>query len=139
MCGCRATRVTGVDFAKVRMDIRPLVIVFAVFALVAKLGAPCEASPTIRGANVSIAKCHELAKAAAPAPGESDQAPVDDADNGCSCALCQIGWMTAPPADEVFAIGGLEYHRAPRAPPAQTIVLSRPNRSAPTRGPPSFV
>jgi len=121
------------------MAIRRLVIAFALFALVAKLVSPCEASASIGGANVPIAKCHVLAKAAALAPGDSDQAPADDADQGCSCALCQIGWTTPPLADYTFAVRSLEYHRAPRAPPTQTLVLSRPNRGAPTRGPPSFV
>ncbi|WP_292531725.1 DUF2946 family protein [Methylocystis sp.] len=125
------------------MRIRQLVALFALLALVARLVMPCEAmaSKSVDAPNAPIAKCHLLASAASLAKGDADQAPAGDMDRdeGCACALCQIGWSTLPPADAVFAIRGIEYNLAPRAPPARTPVLFRPNRSAPTRGPPSFV
>ncbi len=124
------------------MRIRQLVALFALLALIARLVMPCGAmaSESVDVPNAPIA-CHLLANAASFAPGDADQAPAGDMDRdvGCSCALCQIGWSTLPPADAVFAIRGVEHDLAPREPPAQAPVLLRPNRSAPTRGPPSFV
>jgi hypothetical protein len=125
------------------MRIRQLVALFALLALTARLVTPCEAmaSKSIDSPNAPVAKCHLLTNAAFLAQADADQAPAGDMDrdNGCSCALCQLGWSTLPPADAVFAIRGIEYNLAPRAPPAQALVLFRPNRSAPTRGPPSFL
>lgn len=123
------------------MRIRRLASLFIFFALLARLASPCEAlaSRSVDAPNAPIAKCHLLANTSPVAQGDSDQAPLDNTDrDGCSCALCQIGWSAPPPADAVFAIRGVEHNLAPRAPPAQPPVLSRPNRSAPTRGPPSF-
>ncbi|MBI5012704.1 MAG: hypothetical protein HZC06_08230 [Methylocystis sp.] len=123
------------------MRIRRLASLFIFFALIARLASPCEAlaSRFVDAPNAPIAKCHLLANASPVAQGDSDQAPLDNTDrDGCSCALCQIGWSTLPPAEPVFAIRGVEHSLAPRAPPAQALVLSRPNRGAPTRGPPSF-
>jgi len=123
------------------MRIRRLASLFIFFALIARLASPCEAlaSRSVDAPNAPIAKCHLLANTSPVAQGDSDQAPLDNTDrDGCSCALCQLGWSTLPPADAVFAIRGVEYNLAPRAPPARALVLSRPNRSAPTRGPPSF-
>jgi len=123
------------------MRIRRLASLFIFFALIARLASPCEAlaSRSVDAPNAPIAKCHLLANTSPVAQGDSDQAPLDNADrDGCSCALCQLGWSTLPPADAVFAIHGVEYNLAPRAPPARALVLLRPNRSAPTRGPPSF-
>jgi hypothetical protein len=74
------------------------------------------------------------------AQGESQQTPSGDLDHeGCSCALCQIGWSALPPADNFFAIHGLAHHFAPRAPPMQAFVPFQPNRSTPVRGPPCLV
>lgn len=123
------------------MRIRRLASLFIFFALIARLASPCEAlaSRSVDAPNAPIAKCHLLANASPVAQGDTDQAPLDDADgDGCSCALCQLGWSTLPPADALFAVRGVEYNLAPRAPPARALVLLRPNRSAPTRGPPSF-
>ena len=123
------------------MRIRQLFALFALLALIARLASPCAAmaSESVDAPNAPIAKCHLLANAASLAQGDSDQAPAGDTDrDGCSCTLCQLGWSTLPPADAVFAIRGVEYNLAPQAPPAQALILSRPNRSAPTRGPPSF-
>jgi hypothetical protein len=126
------------------MRIRRLASLFIFFALIARLASPCAAlasrSVDARNApNAPIAKCHLLANTSPVAQGDSDQAPLDNTDrDGCSCALCQLGWSSLPPADDVFAIRGVEHNLAPRAPPAQALVLLRPNRSAPTRGPPSF-
>ena len=120
------------------MRIRRLASLFIFFALIARLASPCEALAS-RSVDAPNAKCHLLASTSPAAQGDSDQAPLDNTDrDGCSCALCQLGWSALPPADDVFAIRGVEYNLAPRAPPAQAPVLSRPNRSAPTRGPPSF-
>ncbi|WP_156824887.1 hypothetical protein [Methylocystis rosea] len=122
------------------MRIRQLLALLALLALVARLVSPCEAmaSRSVDAPNAPIAKCHLLANTSPMAQGGSDQAPLDNADrDDCSCALCQIGW-SAPPADAVFAIRGVELNLAPRAPPTQAFVPSRPNRSAPPRGPPSF-
>jgi hypothetical protein len=90
--------------------------------------------------NAPIAKCHLLANAASFAQGNADQAPAGDMDRdeGCSCALCHLGWSTLPPPDNIFAIQELAYHLAPRAPPMQAFVPSRLNPSAHPRGPPSF-
>ncbi len=123
------------------MRIRRLASLFIFFALIARLASPCEAlaSRSVDAPNAPIAKCHLLANTSPVAQGDSDQAPLDNTDRDeCSCALCQLGWSTLPPADAVFAIHGVEYNLAPRAPPARALVLLRPNRSAPTRGPPSF-
>lgn len=123
------------------MRIRRLASLFIFFALIGRLASPCEAlaSRSVDAPNAPIAKCHLLANTSPVAQGDSDQAPLDNADrDGCSCALCQLGWSTLPPADAVFAIRGVEHSLAPRAPPAPALVLLRPNRSAPTRGPPSF-
>jgi len=123
------------------MRIRRLASLFIFLALIARLASPCEAlaSRSVDAPNAPIAKCHLLANTSPAAQGDSDQAPLDNTDrDGCSCALCQLGWSTLPPADAVFAIRGVEYNLAPRAPPAEALVLSRPKRSAPTRGPPSF-
>jgi len=122
------------------MGIRRLATFFILFALVAKLVSPCKATAASVGApGASIAKCH-LITTSALAPGESNQAPSSPLNHDrCSCALCQLGWSTLPPADNLFLIRSLEYRLAPRAPPAQALVLSRPNRSAPARGPPSFI
>jgi len=123
------------------MRIRKLASLFIFFALIARLASPCEAlaSRSLDAPNAPIAKCHLLANASPVAHGDSDQAPPDNTDrDGCSCALCQLGWSALPPADAVFAIRGVEYNLAPRAPPAPAPILSRPNRGAPTRGPPSF-
>lgn len=122
------------------MGIRRLATLFVLFALVAKLVLPCETSAAIAlGApDAAIAKCHFVTQTSL-AQGESKQAPSGDLDHeGCSCALCQIGWSALPPADELFDIRDLAYHVAPRALPAQAFVPSQPNRSAPVRGPPSF-
>ncbi|WP_348645839.1 DUF2946 family protein [Methylocystis sp. H15] len=124
------------------MRIRQLLALLALLALVARLVSPCEAmaSRSVDAANAPIAKCHSLANTSPVAQGGSDQAPLDNTDrDGCSCALCQLGWSAPPPSDAVFAIRGVEHNLAPRAPPAQAFVPSRPNRSAPPRGPPSFV
>ncbi len=123
-----------------RMRARLLVTFFLLFALVARVAAPCpaEASTPVGDSSSVIAKCHLLLKASSAAAGENDQAPFGGLDqDDCSCALCHIGWTAPPPTDAVFAIQGFESHRAPRAPPAQTLVAFRPNRAAPTRGPPS--
>ena len=123
------------------MRIRRLASLFIFLALIARLASPCEAlaSSSVDAPSAPNAKCHLLANTSPAAQGDSDQAPLDNADrDGCSCALCQLGWSALPPADAVFAIRGVEYNLAPRAPPAQAPVLSRPNRGAPTRGPPSF-
>ncbi|CCJ06787.1 Hypothetical protein BN69_1336 [Methylocystis sp. SC2] len=126
------------------MRIRRLASLFMLFALIARLASPCEAlasrsADASSAPNAPIAKCHLLANASPAAQGDSDQAPAGEADrDGCSCALCQLGWSMLPLADAVFAIRGVEHNLAPRAPPAQALVPSRPNRSAPTRGPPSF-
>lgn len=136
---CAAT-VNGGDFAEMGMGIRRLATLFVLFALVAKLVSPCEASAagSANARAAPIVKCHLMAKTSL-AQGESNQAPSDDLDrDGCSCALCQIGWSTLPPADNLFAIHGLAYNVAPRAPPTRSFVASRPNRSASPRGPPSF-
>jgi hypothetical protein len=120
---------------------RRLAAVFAVFALVAKLVAPCQATePASVGVpNAPIALCHQATTWALD-QGDSRQAPSDDLDDaGCSCVLCHLGWSTLPPADAVFAIYRVEHNLAPRGPPARAPVLFQPNRSAPTRGPPSFV
>jgi hypothetical protein len=141
MVASGAATVNGAEFIKTYMGHRRLATLFILFALVAKLVSPCEAvAENIVGAsNASIAKCHLSAKTSPLAQGESDQAPSDQFDHdGCACALCQIGWSAPPPADAVFAIRGVEHNLAPRAPPTQAFVPSRPNRSAPTRGPPSF-
>ncbi|MBG0794591.1 hypothetical protein IYY11_14645 [Methylocystis sp. H62] len=125
------------------MRIRQLLTLLALLALVARLVSPCEAmaSRSVDAPNAPIAKCHLLASAPSLAKGDADQAPAGDMDRdeGCACALCQIGWSAPPPADAVFAIRGVEHNLAPRAPPTQAFVPSRPNRSAPPRGPPSFV
>ncbi|TLG73740.1 DUF2946 family protein [Methylocystis sp. B8] len=123
------------------MGIRRLATFFILFALVAKLVSPCEAEAISVGApNTSTAKCHLFTKTSTLTPGESNQAPSGQLNHdGCSCALCHIGWSTLPPADNLFLIGSLEYHLAPRAPPAQALILSRPSRGAPARGPPSFI
>jgi hypothetical protein len=124
------------------MRIRRLASLFIFFALIAKLASPCEAlaSRSVDAPNAPTAKCHLLANTSPAAQNDSDQAPAGDTDrdDGCSCALCQIGWSAPPAADAVFAIRGVEHNLAPRGPPAQAPVLSRPNHSAPTRGPPSF-
>ncbi len=123
-----------------RMRARLLVTFFLLLALVARVAAPCaaEASTPVGDSSPVIAKCHLQLKSAPSAHGENDQAPFGGLDqDDCSCALCHIGWTTLPPIDVIFAIQGFESHRAPRAPPAQTPVAFRPNRSAPTRGPPS--
>ncbi len=125
------------------MRIRQLFALFALLALIARLVMPCGAmaSKSVDAPNAPIAKCHLLANAASLAQGDADQAPAGDMDRdvGCSCALCQIGWSTLPPADAVFAIHGVEHNLAPRGPPAQAPVLFRLNPSAHPRGPPSFV
>lgn len=123
------------------MRIRRLVAIFALFALVAKLVSPCEAmaSAAVGGTNAQIAHCHLAAVASPLAKGDSEQAPSGGVDHDGCCGLCQIGWSTLPLADNLFTIGGLEYHLAPRAPPAPALVTIRLNRSAPTRGPPSFI
>ncbi|PPD23239.1 MAG: hypothetical protein CTY30_02805 [Methylocystis sp.] len=124
------------------MRIRQLLALLALLALVARLVSPCEAmaSRSVDAPSAPIAKCHLLANTSPLAQSGSDQAPLDNTDHdGCSCALCQIGWSAPPPADAVFAIRGVEHNLAPRAPPTLAFVPSRPNRSAPTRGPPSFV
>ncbi len=104
---------------------------------------PCEAmaSKSVDAPNAPIAKCHLLANAASLAQGDADQAPAGDMDRdaGAPARSARLGWSTLPPADAVFAIRGIEHNLAPRAPPARAPVLFRPNRSAPTRGPPSFV
>ncbi|HEY8126281.1 MAG TPA: hypothetical protein VIF88_12795 [Methylocystis sp.] len=124
------------------MGMRQLASLFILFALVAKLVSPCEAvaANIVGAADAPIAKCHLFAKTSPLAQSESDQAPAGDMDRdgGCSCALCQIGWSAPPPTDAVFAIRGVENKLAPQPPPAPALVRSRPNRSAPTRGPPSF-
>jgi len=122
------------------MRFRRLLAVFALFAIIAKLVSPCEAtaSASVGGPNAQIAPCH-LSMAASPlAKGDSEQAPPAGIDHDGCCGLCQVGWSTLPLVDVLFAIGGLEYHLAPRAPPAPALVTIRLNRSAPTRGPPSF-
>ncbi|HEY8213940.1 MAG TPA: DUF2946 family protein [Methylocystis sp.] len=123
------------------MRFRRLLAVFALVALVAKLVSPCEAtaSASVGGPNAQIAKCHLAAMASPLAQGDSEQAPSGGVDHDGCCDLCQIGWSTLPVADNLFTIGGLEYHLAPRAPPAPALVTIRLNRSAPTRGPPSFI
>lgn len=123
------------------MGISRLATLFILLAVAAKLVSPCEAGATaVGGPNASIAKCHLVTKTSTLAQNESNQAPSGQLDHdGCSCALCQIGWGTLPPADNLFVIRGLEHHLGLRAPPAQALILSRPNRSAPTRGPPSFI
>ncbi|RNJ51050.1 hypothetical protein [Methylocystis hirsuta] len=123
------------------MRIRRLASLFIFIALIARLASPCEAlaSRSVDAPNAPIAKCHLLANTSPAAQSDSDQAPLDNADrDGCSCALCQLGWSPLPPADAVFTIPGVEYNLAPRAPSARALVLLRPNRGAPTRGPPSF-
>lgn len=122
------------------MHSRRLAAVLALLALIATLASPCAslASSAVAASNVPIANCHLLA-ASPLAPGQSNQAPPDDMDReACSCALCELGWTTLPPADGLFAIRGLEYRLAPRPPPAQALVTIRLNRSAPARGPPAF-
>jgi hypothetical protein len=124
------------------MRIRRFIALFALFALVAKMALPCEASASavVSGPKGQIAKCHLAALSSPLAKGDSEQAPSGGVDHdGCSCALCQLGWTTPPLADHLFAVGGLEYHLAPRAPPAPALVTIGFNRSAPTRGPPSFI
>ncbi|MBM3553718.1 MAG: hypothetical protein FJX45_18725 [Alphaproteobacteria bacterium] len=119
---------------------RRLAAVFAVFALVAKLVAPCQATEpaSVGGPNAPIALCHQATTWAVDQAG-SQQAPSDDLDDvGCSCALCHLGWSTLPPADDIFAINELAHHLAPRGPPTQAFVPSRLNPSAHPRGPPSF-
>jgi hypothetical protein len=113
----------------------------AVFALVAKLVSPCEATEpaSVGSANAPIAMCHQAIATWAFDIDGSQQAPSNDLDDaGCYCALCQLGWNTLPPADNIFAILGEASHFAPRAPPALAFVPSQLNRSAPARGPPSF-
>ncbi|MFO1103210.1 MAG: hypothetical protein U1E20_09940 [Methylocystis sp.] len=122
------------------MGSRRLATLFILFALVAKLVSPCEASAAVAlGApDAAIAKCHFLAQKSS-AQGESKPAPSGDLDHeACACALCHIGWSTLPPTDNLFVIQGLAHHVAPRAPPAQSFVPSQQNRSASPRGPPSF-
>jgi hypothetical protein len=141
MVASGAATVNGAEFGKIYMGIRRLATLFILFALVAKLVSPCEAvAANIVGApNASIAKCHPFAKTSSLAQDESDQAPSGQLDHDrCACALCQLGWSALPPSEAIFAIRGVEYNLAPRAPPARALVLLRPNRSAPTRGPPSF-
>ncbi|MGD9544162.1 MAG: hypothetical protein AB7F41_07435 [Methylocystis sp.] len=123
------------------MHSRRLAAVLALLALIATLASPCAslASSAVAASNGPIANCHLLAAASPLAPGQSDQAPPDDMDReACSCALCELGWTTLPPADDLFAIRSLEYRFSPRAPPAQALVTIRLNRSAPARGPPAF-
>lgn len=136
-----AATVSGAKFAEMGMGIRRLAILLVLFAFVAKLVSPCEASAAAAAVGASdapVVKCH-LSTTTSLGQGDSNPAPSDQlAHDGCSCALCQIGWSAPPPADNLFAIHGLAYHDAPRAPPAQAFVASRPNRSAPPRGPPSF-
>jgi hypothetical protein len=123
------------------MRIRSFIAVFALFALVAKMALPCEASASafVSGPNGQIAKCHLAALSSPLAKGDSEQAPSGGVDHDGCCSLCQLGWTTPPLADHLLAIGGLEYHLAPRAPPTPALVTIRLNRSAPTRGPPSFI
>jgi hypothetical protein len=135
-----AARVNGGEFAGMGMGIRRLATLFVLFGLVAKLVSPCEASAAVAlGApDAAIAKCH-LVNQISLAQGESNPAPSKQlSHDGCACAFCHIGWSLLPPADNLFAISGLEYHLAPRAPPALALVAIRLNRSAPPRGPPSF-
>jgi hypothetical protein len=123
------------------MGLRRLAVLFVLFALVAKLVSPCEAGAarSVGAPNAPIAKCHLFTKTAPLAQGESDQAPSGELGHNECCALCHLGWSILPLADNLFAIRSLEYRAAPRAPPAQALILSRPNRGAPTRGPPSFI
>lgn len=135
-----AVTVNGAFLLTDRMGARLLVTFFLLLALVARVAAPCpaEASTPVDATATVIAKCHLQLKASPAAADENDQAPFGGLDqDDCSCALCHIGWTTLSPTDAIFAIQGFESHRAPRAPPAQTPVAFRPNRSAPTRGPPS--
>jgi hypothetical protein len=136
-----AASVNGGEFAEMGMGIRRFAALFVVFALVAKLVLPCEAfsaAGAVGAPTAAIVKCHLLAKMSF-AQGESDQAPSNALDHdGCSCALCHVGWSAPPPADNLFLIRGLAHHVAPRAPPALAFVPSQLNRSAPARGPPSF-
>lgn len=137
---CDAT-VNGAKIAKMGMGIRRLATLFVLFALVAKLVSPCEATAAVfLGApDAAAAKCHLVAQKLL-AQGESDQAPSGDLDHeDCACALCHIGWSTLPPADNLFEIHSLARHVAPRAPPALAFVPFQPNRGARPRGPPSFV
>lgn len=125
------------------MGIRRLATLFVLFALVTKLVSPCEASAaagaSVDASGAPIVKCHFLTTISS-ARGESDRAPAGQAEReGCSCALCEIGWSTLPPADNTVVVRGLAYHVAARAPPAQAHVPCPPNRGASPRGPPSFV
>jgi len=136
---CAATVNSG-NFAEMGMGIRRLATLLVLFALVAKLVLPCEATAAVSlGApDAAVAKCH-FATQTSLAQGESDRAPSGDLDHeGCACALCHIGWSTLPTADNHFEIQGLAHHVALRAPAALAFVPSQPNRSAPVRGPPSF-
>ena len=140
LTSCAAT-VNGGNFVGMGMGTRRLATLFILFALVAKLVFPCEASAaTAVGAfGAPIAKCH-LFTDMSSAQGESKPAPLRDLDHdSCSCALCEADWSILPPAVNIFEISGLAYRIASPAPPMQAFAASWRNRGARPRGPPSFV